>query len=91
MIADSVELKGHIETKRNWKSKMLVELLIISVGLICYSFYKLSTNSAKYFEERNLKYAGLFSQLKTLLSLCFGTIDILTTMENMYDAFPDVP
>lgn len=71
---------------------MLGELLLTTaIGLIGYALYKFSTNSAKYFEDRNLKYRGLLGLVKTLVSVSFGRIGILTMIKNMYDAFPDVP
>lgn len=72
--------------------KMLGELLLtVGIGLIAYAFYKLSTNSAKYFEERNLKYKGVITLLKNQMSISFGRIDILSMVKMLYDAVPDVP
>lgn len=67
--------------------------LILTTGflLIAYAFYKLSTNNAKYFEERNLKYKGVLTLLKNQFSVSFGKMDIFTMIQNMYDAVPDVP
>lgn len=74
------------------KLKMLGELLLTTgIVLIAYAFYKLSTNSAKYFEERNLKYKGVVTLLKNQLSLVMGKVDIFAMIQNLYDAFPDVP
>ena len=71
---------------------MLGELLLtIAIVLIAYAFYKLSTNNAKYFEERNLKYRGVVALLKNQIAVSFGRIDILSMVKNMYDAIPDVP
>lgn len=71
---------------------MLGELLLtIGLVLIAYAFYKLSTNSAKYFEDRHLKYRGIVSVLKNQISVSFGRIDILAMVKNFYEAIPDVP
>lgn len=71
---------------------MLGELILTTgVLLIAYAFYKLSTNNAKYFEERNLKYKGVLTLLKNQMSLSFGKTDVFTVIQNMYDAVPDVP
>lgn len=74
------------------KTKMLGELILTTgVLLIAYAFYKLSTNNAKYFEERNLKYKGVLTLLKNQMSVSFGKMDVFTLIQNMYDAVPDVP
>lgn len=74
------------------KEEMLGELILTTgVLLIAYAFYKLSTNNAKYFEERNLKYKGVLTLLKNQMSLSFGKTDVFTVIQNMYDAVPDVP
>lgn len=71
---------------------MLGELILTTgVLLIAYAFYKLSTNNAKYFEERNLKYKGVLTLLKNQLSVSFGKIDVFTLIQKMYDEVPDVP
>lgn len=71
---------------------MLGELILTTgVLLIAYAFYKLSTNNAKYFEERNLKYKGVLTLLKNQMSVSFGKMDVFTLIQNMYDAVPDVP
>lgn len=71
---------------------MLGELLLtIGVGLIGYAFYILLTNSAKYFEERNLKYVGLLPILKDIIATSFGRTDFLALVEKMYNVIPDVP
>lgn len=65
------------------KAKMLGELLTIAIVLIAYAFYKLSTNRAQYFKERNLKYKNL--KFKDL----FAKTDVFEMTENMYNAFPE--
>lgn len=71
---------------------MIVALLVVGViGLITFAFYKLTTKRARYFEERNLKYAGLSSGLGNLLRLMFRKIDIIELTKQMYDTFPDEP
>lgn len=71
---------------------MLGELLLTTgIVLIAYAFYKLSTNNAKYFEERNLKYRGVLTLLKNQMSLSFGKTDILSMVKGIYDAVPDAP
>lgn len=80
------------ESFKRTKPKMLGELLLtIGIGLIGYAFYKLSTNSAKYFKDRNLKYSGVLTSLSNQMSAVLGRHNILTMVKNMYDAFPDVP
>lgn len=76
---------------KNSKIKMLCELLLTSAILIAYSIYRLSTNSAKYFEERNLKYVGAKSLPKGLLTILLAKADIFSIIKRMYDAIPDVP
>lgn len=71
---------------------MLGEILLATgVVLIAYAFYILSTNSAKYFEERNLKYTGLRGFLENFASASFCGTNFQTMAKNMYDAMPDVP
>lgn len=71
---------------------MLGELLLtVGVGLIGYALYILSTNNAKYFEERNLTYVGMLPFLKGILKATFGRIDVLSMVKNMYEAVPDDP
>lgn len=71
---------------------MLGELLLLTgIGLITYAIYIFSTKSARYFEERNLKYVGLLSALKGLANIVLGRIDIMSMVKGMYDAYPDVP
>lgn len=77
--------------KAKLKLKMLGQLLLtFGTGLVAYAFYKISTNNAKYFEERNLKYRGVLGLLKGLIFVSLGRYDILTMIKRMYDAFPDV-
>lgn len=70
---------------------MLAELLLIGIGLIAYAFYKLSTHSANYYKDRNLKYSGILASLSNQISAVLGRHNIVTMAKNMYDAFPDVP
>lgn len=71
---------------------MLGELLLTTgIALIAYAFYVFSTRSAKYFEERNLKYVGIWPAVKGLGKIILGKTDILTMVKEMYDVFPDVP
>lgn len=71
---------------------MLGEILLaVGIGLIVYALYILSTNHAKYFEDRNLKYVGMFSFLKGIIAAIMGRIDVLSMVKNMYDAVPDDP
>lgn len=71
---------------------MLGELLLTTgIVLIAYAFYVLSTKSAKYFEDRNLKYIGVGGFLKTLALASIKGTNFLTMITDMYNAFPDVP
>lgn len=70
---------------------MLGILLITGIVLIAYTLYKLSAESAKYFEERNLKYVGAKALPRGLLNILLGKIDLLSMVKRMYDAVPDVP
>lgn len=66
-------------------------LLTAGVVLIAYAFYVLSTKSARYFEERNLKYGGFWHGLKTFYGLLFGKIDVFSFSQRVYNQFPDEP
>lgn len=69
---------------------MLSEIIVATgVALIAYVFYNLFTKSARYFEERNLKYRGAFAHIKSLLSTSFGRTDVLSMTLDSYAAFPD--
>lgn len=71
---------------------MLGELLLtFGVILIVYACYKLSTNNADYFKERNLKYKGALFALHNLYATFFGKISVFGMVENLYNAFPDEP
>ncbi len=66
-----------------------VLLLTIGVALIAYAFYKSSTNSARYFEERNLKYVGLLAGLPNIYKMIFKKTDILELSLKGYDLYPN--
>lgn len=69
---------------------MIGELLLATgIVLIAYAFYKLSTNNARYFKERNIKYAGALSGLRNMVRVVLGKIDFLEMTQKMYNAFPD--
>lgn len=71
---------------------MLGELLLtIGIALIVYAFYKLTTNNARYFEERNLKYRGVFDSLCTIISIFCGRTDAFEIIQRSYNEFPDEP
>lgn len=70
--------------------KMILILLTFFVALIGYAFYKLSANNAQYFEERNLKYAGLLSG-GGLFGVILGVSDFLEATKRTYNAFPNEP
>lgn len=69
---------------------MIGTLLVVGViGLITYLFHKLTTSRAKYFEERNLKYTGLWPALKSLFALLFGRVTITELTMEMYGRYED--
>lgn len=71
---------------------MIGELLLATgIALIAYAFYKLSTNNAQYFKERNIKYSGAISGVRNMVRVLFGRIDFLEMSQKMYNAFPDEP
>lgn len=69
---------------------MIGELVLATgVALIVYALYKLSTNSAQYFEERNLKYIGAFTGMRNFFDMFMGRNDFLVMTQRMYNAFPN--
>lgn len=66
-----------------------VSLLIIGVALIAYALHKWTTNCARYFEERNLKYVGLSTALRNLSAIVFKRTDILELSLQTYNEFPN--
>lgn len=71
---------------------MFVELLLgVIVTLIAYLFYKLSTNNARYFEERNLKYKGAAFAVRNLYSAFFGKFNAFEMVKNLCYALPNEP
>lgn len=64
-------------------------LLAIGLALIAYAFYKLSTSTSRYFEERNVKHSGGFSAIRNLFQMFSGSFDSLEMSKRMYNAFPD--
>lgn len=70
---------------------MLFGLFVtVAIVLISYVFYHLSTQNAKYFEERNLKFVGVLHILKDYVYMTLGKVEVLGWTKDMYDAFPDV-
>lgn len=70
---------------------MIVVLWVVGVivGLITFAFYRLSTNRARYFQERNLKYTGALLGLRNLFGLFFRRSDIYALSKQMYEKFPN--
>lgn len=66
-------------------------LLTVGIVLITYAFYKLYTNHAQYFKERNLKYRGIRDSLGIMLSVFFGRIGVIDMTQKTYDSYPDEP
>lgn len=68
-------------------------VLLLTVGfvLITYAFYKLTTNNARYFEERNLKYRGALASLRIMLSVFFGRSSLIEMTQANYDYFTNEP
>lgn len=72
--------------------KMLGELLFTAgVALIAYSFYKISTNHAKYYEQRNLKHRGVWFTVRNFFAVFFGQIDVFGFTQGFYNQFPNEP
>lgn len=76
----------------NWCVKMFCAVLLaIGIVSITYYFFKLTSNNARYFRERNLKYRGARDTLRVMLSVFLGKIDIVEMTKKSYDHFPDEP
>ncbi|XP_055326850.1 uncharacterized protein LOC129580438 [Sitodiplosis mosellana] len=72
--------------------RMLGELLLsVGIALIAYAIYKFVTNSARYFEERNVKYKGISFALHNLYSMFTGQFDAFGQIQTLYNAYPDEP
>lgn len=65
-------------------------VVTVVITLITYAFYKLTKNSARHFEERNLKYKGA-SALLNIFPVIFGKVNIFKLSQKMYNEFPDEP
>lgn len=71
---------------------MIVIVLVVGVvGLIVYAIHKCATNSAKYFEDRNLKYTGLWPALKSIYGILFGKVTLIELVKEMYERYPNEP
>lgn len=69
---------------------MIGILLVVGViGLITFLFYNSSMKCARYYEERNLKYVGLLTGVRSLFDLLFRRVDIMQLSKQLYDRFPD--
>lgn len=64
-------------------------LLIFGVALIVFAFYKLSTENARYFAERNLKCVSTTEAIRGIFSLFLGRIDFFQITQKSYNRFPD--
>lgn len=73
------------------KAMLGIVLVVILVALIAYKFYKLSSDNAQYFEERNLKYLGVAGTLRNLFKIALRKIDMLEFSRKVYDEFPNEP
>lgn len=73
---------------------MIGELLlgtVVLIVLIVFAISRLSTNTAQYFEDRNLKYAGVTVALRNIFGMFSGGNDFLELALRMYNVFPDQP
>lgn len=69
---------------------MIGTLLVVGVvGLITYAIHRCTTNSAKYFEDRNLRYIGLWPGIKSLFDLLFQKVTITELTKEIYERYPD--
>lgn len=69
---------------------MIGTLLVAGViGLITYAIHKWAANSAKYFEDRNLKYIGVWPGIKSLFGLLFKKVTVTELIKEMYEKYPD--
>lgn len=69
---------------------MIVIVLVAGViGLIAYKIHKWTTDTAKYFEDRNLKCTGLWPGIKSLFGLLFQRVTIAELTKEMYEKYPD--
>ena len=66
-------------------------LLLLGVAVIGILFYRASRENARYYEERNLKYKGIFDSVKNILSLISAQFNGFEVGQNMYNLFPDEP
>lgn len=70
---------------------MFCGLIAVGIVLLTYTFYKISSDHARYFEERNLKHRGILFTLNNLYSAFFGKFDVFGMMESLYNTFPEEP
>lgn len=75
---------------RNQRINMFgVALVVIAFALIAYMLYKLSSNDAQYFEQRNLKYISVAATLKNLFGMMLRRYDMMEFSRKIYDQFPN--
>lgn len=70
---------------------MFIELLVIGIALTVFMLYKLSTNHARYYEERNIKYKGVVHTITNMYNIFSGKYDGFQIAQNIYNLFPDEP
>lgn len=71
---------------------MLGELLLtFGIVLIAYAIYKLTTENAQYFGERNLKYRSTFVSVRDTFSMFLGATNVFDFTQKLYNSFPDEP
>lgn len=64
-------------------------LLLFGVAIILYTYYKLSTENARYFAERNLKCVSTTDAIRGIFSLFLGGMDFFQMTQKSYNRFPD--
>ena len=70
---------------------LLLSLVIALIAYTAYIIIKFVTNSARYFEERNVKYKGISFTLHNFFSIFIGKFDAIGQFQALYNTFPDEP
>lgn len=70
---------------------MIVEVILSIFGVaIAYALYR-QWESARYFEEKNIKYQNALRTILNILKTSLGGITGFEMSANIYNAFPSEP
>lgn len=90
----SLKRSEQISQQRTYSknTKMFLRLILVSsVTFVAYAIYKFITNSARYFEDKNVKYKGVSFTLSNLYSMFTGKFKGFGQIEALYNAYPNEP